>query len=275
MFLNLFCRQDKGAIPVSDGPLPIRRSFPPIRLTCTLIVRNEVDRVERAIRSVEGIADEVVVIDSGSTDGTVELCRQLGARVIFNPWPGFGPQKRFAEDQASHDWILNLDADEWLSDDLRKEIADLFAPPPPPERAFRMRQTLVYPRRETPAPFASYHNYVRLYNRTTARFRDSLAHDEVVATSAEIVQLKGAMLHRSYRNVTHIIVKTLAYYQLQDREKKRLRADRYWRFLFEFPYQFVKYYIFRRHIFGGADGFVYATALAMGRWARVFILMGW
>ncbi len=243
-------------------------------MTCTLIVRNEADRVERAIRSVEGLADEVVVIDSGSTDGTVELCRSLGARVIFNPWPGFGPQKRFAEDQASHDWILNLDADEWLSDALRAEIAALLETPLDPTRAFRMRQKLVYPKRETPAPFASFHNYVRLYNRATARFRDSLAHDEVV-TSGEVVQLQGDMLHRSYRDVAHIIVKTIVYYQLQDKEQKRLGWDRYLRFLFEFPFQFFKYYLFRRHIFGGADGFVYAVALAQARWARIFILMGW
>jgi len=244
------------------------------KLTCTLIVRNEVDRVERAIRSVEGLADEVLVVDSGSTDGTVELCERLGARVLFNPWTGFGPQKRFAEDHASHDWILNLDADEWLSEPLRAEMAALLESPLPSARAFRMRQRLVYPHRETPAPFASYHNYIRLYNRTTTRFRDSLAHDEVAPTG-DVVQLQGDMLHRSYRDVAHIITKTISYYQLQGKERKRLKADRYFRFLFEFPYQFLKYYLFRRHIFGGADGFVYAAALAMGRWARVFILMGW
>jgi hypothetical protein len=139
-----------------------------------------------------------------------------------------------------------------------------------------MRQRLVYPRREAPAPFASYHNYVRLYNRTTARFRDSLAHDEVVTTGeVEVVQLRGEMLHRSFRDATHIINKTVSYSRLQSREKKQLRVGRYWRFLFEFPYQFVKYYVFRRHIFGGADGFVYAASLAMGRWLRVFVLMGW
>jgi glycosyltransferase involved in cell wall biosynthesis len=245
-----------------------------VRLTCTLIVRNEVDRVERAIRSVEGLADEVLVVDSGSTDGTAELCERLGARVLTNSWPGFGPQKRFAEDRASNDWILNLDADEWLSDALRVEIAALLSAPIPETRAFRMRQTLVYPKREAPAPFASYHNYIRLYNRTTARFRDSLAHDEVVSTG-EIVQLEGDMLHRSYRDVAHVIVKTLDYYRLQGKEAKRLGIGKSWRFLFEFPFQFIKYYIFRRHIFGGADGFVYAAALAMGRWARIFILMGW
>jgi glycosyltransferase involved in cell wall biosynthesis len=245
-----------------------------LNLTCTLIVRNEADRVERAIRSVVGLADEVLVIDSGSTDGTVALCERLGARVLFNPWPGFGPQKRFAEDQATYDWILNLDADEWLSETLRAEIAKILSAPVPASRAFRMRQVLVYPGRETPAPFASHHNYIRLYNRTKARFRDSAVHDEVVG-AGDVVQLSGDMLHRSYRNVAHILVKTVEYYQLQAKDSKRLGPASFWRLLFEFPFQFVKYYVFRRHIFGGADGFVYAVALAMGRWARVFILMGW
>ena len=246
----------------------------PQRLTCTLITHNEVDRVERAISSVQGLADEILVVDSGSTDGTQALCEQLGARVVFHAWPGFGPQKRFAENQASHDWILNLDADEWLSESLREEIRAALKGPVPPERCFRMRQVIVYPRRETPAPFASFHNYIRLYNRTRARFRDSLAHDEV-EPAGEVVQLQGDMLHRSYRGVTHIIVKTLSYYQLQAREKKRLGPSRYWRIAFEFPFQFFKYYILRRHIFGGMDGFAYASALALGRWARVFILMGY
>jgi hypothetical protein len=115
---------------------------------------------------------------------------------------------------------------------------------------------------------------VRLYNRTTARFRDSIAHDEVV-TDGEVVQLKGEMLHRSFRDAAHIITKTIAYYQLQNKEQKRLGPDRYLRLAFEFPFQFVKYYVFRGHIFGGLDGFVYAMALAMSRAARIFILMGY
>jgi glycosyltransferase involved in cell wall biosynthesis len=239
-----------------------------------MIALNEADRIERAIRSVEGVADEVLVVDSGSSDGTVALCERLGARVIHNPWTGYGPQKRFAEEQASHDWILNLDADEWLSEGLRAELKALRAGPLPQSRSFRLRVRIVYPRRETPAPFAHFHRYVRFYNRRATRFCDSLAHDEVPPT-ADLVELKGEMLHKSYRNFAHIVTKTIGYYELQKAERKNKGVRLPLRAFVEFPFQFFKYYIIRRHIFGGADGFAYATALALGRWCRVFILSGW
>jgi glycosyltransferase involved in cell wall biosynthesis len=239
-----------------------------------MITLNEADRIERAIRSVEGIADEVLVIDSGSTDGTVAICERLGARVVHNPWRGYGPQKRFAEEQARHDWILNLDADEWLSEGLRTELKGLLACPLPPGRSFRLRVRIVYPRRETPAPFAHYHRYVRLYNRGSTRFCDSLTHDEVPPTP-DVVELSGEVLHKSYRDFAHIVTKTIGCYELQKLERNRKGVRFPLRALVELPFQFFKYYIIRRHIFGGVDGFAYASALAIGRWCRVFILSGW
>jgi glycosyltransferase involved in cell wall biosynthesis len=244
------------------------------RVACVIVAFNEADRIERAIRSVAGLVDETLVVDSGSTDETAALCERLGARVVHHPWGGFGPQKRFAEDAARCDWILSLDADEWLSDALRDELAALFAAPLPPTRCFRVHVRVVYPRRDAPAPFAHSHKYVRLYNRTTARFRDSLTHDVVEAT-ADVAWLEGDILHKSYRDFAHIVTKTIGYYELQREEGIAPSRVGLLRMAFEFPFQFFKYYILRRHLFGGADGFAYATALAMGRWARIFILRGW
>ncbi len=68
------------------------------------------------------MADEIVVVDSGSSDRTLEICRSFGATCHHHDWQGFGQQKRFAEDRATHDWILNIDADEWLTPDLQREI---------------------------------------------------------------------------------------------------------------------------------------------------------
>jgi len=246
----------------------------PNRITCAIVAYNEADRIERAIRSVADLVDETLVVDSGSTDETVALCERLGARVVHHLWGGFGPQKRFAEEAASYDWILSLDADEWLTEELRAELAAILAAPLPPTRCFRARVRVVYPRRETPAPFAHYHKYVRLYNRTTARFRDSLTHD-VVEPTADVVQLNGDILHKSYRDFAHVIIKTVGYYRMQREEGIAPSHVGWLRMFTEFPFQFFKYYILRRHIFGGANGFAYTTALSIGRWVRIFILMGW
>ena len=243
-------------------------------VTCTIIAFNEADRVARAIASVAGIADEVIVVDSGSTEGTIALCQSLGARVLHNDWVGFGPQKRFAEDAAANDWILNLDADEWLSEELREELKALLAQEIPIARCFRIKTVIVYPNREMPAPFAHFHNYIRLYNRNTARFSPSLTHD-VVAPTNDCAQLNADILHKSYRNAAHVLVKTISYFQLQIVEMKMPRRIAFVRMVFEFPFQFIKYYIARRHIFGGWNGFVYSSVLAMGRWMRIFILNGW
>ena len=92
------------------------------RVSLAIITLNEAECIERCIRSCRELADEVVVVDSGSTDGTVEIARGLGARVEHHPFDSFGPQKNRAVDLATGEWVLNLDADEWLSDGLRREI---------------------------------------------------------------------------------------------------------------------------------------------------------
>ena len=95
-------------------------------ISCFIIAQDEADRITNTIESVIDIVDEVVVIDSGSTDGTQDLARQLGCKVFFNKWKGYGPQKRFGEDCAKNEWLLNLDADEYLSDQIKSEILQTF-----------------------------------------------------------------------------------------------------------------------------------------------------
>ncbi len=243
-------------------------------VTCTIIAMNEADRIANTIQSVQGLVSEVLVIDGGSSDNTVAICEGLGARVIHNPWHGFGPQKRVAEEQASHDWILNLDADECLSPELYREIKQLLVSDIPTERVFQTRIRVVYPKNEMPAPFADFHNYIRLYNRTSTRFRNSLTHDEVLPTD-DVVQLRGEILHRSYRSVSHIVRKFLDYAELQKKERGQTRRIGTFRIAVELPFQFFKYYFLRRHVFGGRAGFVYAMTLAVSRWLRLVMIAGW
>src|SRR3954465_12304372 len=95
-----------------------------MKISATIITLNEESNIKAACESVAW-ADEIVVVDSGSSDATREIAEACGARVITNAWPGFGAQKQFAVDQTKHEWIFSLDADERVSDELRKTILDL------------------------------------------------------------------------------------------------------------------------------------------------------
>ena len=93
------------------------------KISVAIIAQDEADRIGNLLKSL-GFADEIVVVDSGSTDGTQDICRKAGARVISNSWPGYVAQKQFALEAATHEWILCLDADEEVSAELASEICD-------------------------------------------------------------------------------------------------------------------------------------------------------
>lgn len=261
--------------PEQNEPADI--SGPPAGLlpvSCFIIAFNEADRIHRAIRSVQGLVDEVVVVDSGSTDGTPEIAAELGARVVANEWPGYGPQKRFAEDQCSHDWVLNLDADEWLSDPLREEIRALLQAPAMPAKSFKMRVTIVYPDREEPALFADSTICLRLYDRRITRFSDSPVFDNVPETP-DTRMLTHRVYHKSFRKLADVIRKELAYFELQGKTVRKSRAQLLARLPVEFPFQFFRYWILNRHIFGGWYGFAVANVVAFMRFMRIAIMLKW
>ena len=95
-----------------------------MKISATIVTLNEEPNLPRLLRSLTCV-DEVVVVDSGSTDDTLEIARRYGARVIENPWPGYAQQKNFAATHAQHDWVLSLDADEEVTHDLASEISQL------------------------------------------------------------------------------------------------------------------------------------------------------
>ncbi len=239
-------------------------------LSCFIIAMNEEDRIGRTIEAVRHFVDEVVVIDSGSTDKTQEICRSLGATFLHNDWSGYGPQKNFGEDQCKHDWVLNLDADEVPTSALCEEIITLMSAGEPQLSCYSIYFPTVYPGAKKPRPFADYHNYIRLYDRRKVRFSNSAVHDTVTSGDYQIGQLKAPAYHYSYRSLSHLLEKFNFYTDLQANTMKR-RAI--WklklRLLSEFPLGFLKFYILRRHITGGFEGFTRALAGASFRHFRI------
>ncbi len=170
------------------------------KLTVTVITRNEAANIAAALDSVRW-ADEILVVDAESTDQTAAIARDHGARVIVRPWPGYVDQKNLAATEASHDWILSLDADERVSPELAGEIRGLLAagPDAPGYRIPRVtfhfgrwiRSTDWYPDFQ-----------LRLYDRRRARWAGRYVHESVQADGAP-GRLRAELQHYAYRDIAH------------------------------------------------------------------------
>ena len=240
-------------------------------ISCFIIAKDEADRIGRTIESVQPWVNEVIVVDSGSTDDTMAVAIRAGARAISNAWPGFGQQKRFAEDQCTNDWLLNIDADEVVTPELCREIEALFANGSPPCVAYGMPVQLVYPGASKPRRWARDHWCIRLYDRRAVRFRASAVHDSVVTGSHRYGRLQGALHHFSMRSFGDMKRKLNERTWLSVEHAELLSsAGLIPRLLTEMPMNFLKYYITRRHFTGGLMGLRYASIHSWYRFLKIY-----
>lgn len=234
-----------------------------------IIAKDEADRIPAPIRSVRDWADEVIVIDSGSSDDTVQVAEALGARVVFNPWTGYGPQKVFGESLCRNEWLLNIDADEEITPGLRDEIArELTADCP--YAAFRLPILPLYPFQRSGHPWTAFHKPVRLYRRTQAGFKADLVHDSVVVREGRVHILKGMVNHRSFRSLAHHLDKVNFYSGLQAEDRAAKGKDPSGMALLLTPiFAFFKSYVLRREFVNGVDGIVISYMYAFQRFIRL------
>lgn len=240
------------------------------RLSVFVIARNEADRIEATLAAVRGLTDDLLVVDSGSEDRTIEVAEEAGARVLTRAWDGYGPQKRFAEEQCRHDWLLNVDADEVVPARLADEIAALLRSGPAHD-AYRIGIAEVFPGETEPHRLAYTLWPVRLYRRSRGRYSTSPVHDRVeLATGASVGRLRHIIHHFSVRSLGQQIEKLNRY---SDQQADDLAARGVvipaWRVIVEFPAAFLKAYIGRRHFVRGLYGFLTATNYAISRHLRM------
>lgn len=257
---------------MADDTKDETRNPSPLPLSIFIIARDEADRIGRTIRSAQALTDDLVVIDSGSQDDTIGIARELGARVLHRDWEGYGPQKRYAEEQCRHDWMLNLDADEVMPPDLAADIRARFAAAGGPEMdGYRVGIAEVFPGEGAPHRFAYKLHPVRLYRRSRGRYSPSPVHDRVdMVPDARIGDLRGILHHFSVRSLGDQIEKLHRY---SDQQADDLAARGIvipaWRVVFEFQAAFWKAYIGRRHFMRGTYGFLTAMNYAISRHMRL------
>lgn len=228
-------------------------------LSLVVITHNEAASIGRCLDSVPFAADKLVV-DSGSDDGTPDVARAHGARVVRQDWLGFGPQRNFASTQALHDWILVLDADEFLSPELADELAAGLP------ALLASGKAGAWLRRSTwfmGAPMRWYRPMVgermaRLYHRGRARWTDARVH-ESLRFDGPAAAFAAPFNHLHNPTLVHKQLKVLKYAELKARDwHARRRSPRMWQTPFVFAASFAKEYLLRLAMLDGWRGFVIA-----------------
>lgn len=232
-----------------------------MKITATVITLNEEQNIEAALKSLAW-ADEIVVVDSQSTDRTVEIARQFTDHIFIREWPGYSAQKNFAAAQASHDWIFNLDADERASPDLVEEIEALKKTDEPGATGFEAPRHTFYLGRWIKHSGWYPDFKLRLYDRRSGRWRGDYVH-ESVEVDGRVAKLSGAILHYTVRNASEHHLRLDRYTTLAAEEMfaegKQISAAS---LLFSPAMAFVRSYIIRRGFLDGVPGLAIASFAA-------------
>lgn len=242
-----------------------------MRLSVVIIAHNEAANLPDCLASVH-FADEVIVLDSGSTDDTVAIATRLGARVQqTEDWPGFGPQKNRALALATGDWVLSLDADERVPPALAAQIQDVLAA--------NERRAYEIPRLTRFCGQWIHHcgwtpdHVLRLFPRGAARFSDDLVHERVMSDLGKPARLRHALLHESYPTPGHYWRKLESYSQAWARQRhaqgqktSMLRAAA------SGLTAFCRSYFVRLGFLDGAMGFAVCTMQAQAAYGKYFAL---
>jgi glycosyltransferase involved in cell wall biosynthesis len=244
------------------------------KLTVTIITLNEEKDLPRALESVKNLADEIIVVDSGSTDKTVEIAIKFGAKVFARQFDNYANQKNFAANKATSEWILSLDADEEIPPELRSEIREQIADGGLQLAAYSMpRKNIIF------GKFIKYTRWQPELDRHTWLYKKNKGkwvgdvHEEV-KVEGRVVALQNPKIHYQYETIHEFLVMMNQYSELDAAERfnNKIRFS-YFNLLFQPIYNFFVRYIYRFGFLDGWHGFVLSYLMAMYEfevWVKVW-----
>ena len=239
-----------------------------------IITKNEEDRIANVIKKALTLTDDILVIDSGSSDDTIKIVEDLGAKTLFNEWQGYGQQKIFGENKCKNKWILNIDADEEITEELVTEIKEIFQNNKHQNYiGFKIKIVNKFFGETKPKKLAYYYNQLRLYNLNHAGFKNSSIHDSVIikeGSSGEIGQLKNIIEHKSFKSVSHWIDKINFYSELQSLDSfKKNKYPTHLKIILTVIISFLKAYLVRRYFIYGFSGVYYSAIFSFSRFLKL------
>lgn len=229
-------------------------------ISAILITLNEEKNIERALKSLKGCADEVVVVDSGSSDKTVEIARNSGAKVHFRKFDNFANQKNYASSKTTGDWVLAVDADEEITESLAEEIrkaveSDSYAGYLIPRRNFILGKEIKHSRWSPDL-------HIWLWKRNSGKWVGDV-HEEVVVTG-KIGLLKNNKIHNSHKTVSEFMQTNNFYSTLEARSLLRSGEKfSYWKIIWEPMFEFSIRFFYKKGFLDGSTGFILAYLMGI------------
>ena len=241
----------------------------PSQVSAVIITKNEEANLAACLESLAW-ADEIVVLDCGSTDRTVEIARRYTDRIHVEEWRGYGPQKSRAVELARGEWILSVDADERVTPELAKETRRVIEVPG--HGAFAVRRRNIYRGRWIRHGGWWPDRVVRLFRKGEARFSGDMVH-ESLAVPGSVGRLRGVLLHESFRSAADFLERALRYAPLGAADRhSRGRTASAWTAFTHASFEFLKTYVLQRGFLDGAAGLLVAASNAVGTFYRYMIL---
>jgi len=232
-----------------------------MKLSVAIITKNEEDRLPKTLRAIKDLADEIVVVDSGSIDKTVEVAKKYGAKVFIEDWKGYGPQKQSALQKCSGEWILFLDADEVVDKELKEEIKRVINNPT--AEGYRLRRRVIYLGK--PLKFIWSREYLlRLVKRSANPRWEGTIHEKLKVDGKVETLKRGTIYHYTYRNLKEHFLKSVRYAEMSAEERfKKGRKPSAVKFFLSPLWSFFKVYLLKGGIFEGRRGFLIAFSYAL------------
>jgi glycosyltransferase involved in cell wall biosynthesis len=239
------------------------------KLSLFILTLNEEKRLPRTLAAAAPLADEIVIVDSGSVDGTEKVARDYGAGFLHHDWESVGHQVKWAEERCSHRWVLRLDADEVLSSDLVKEIK--WIKEHGVHDAYYLRISDMVIGRAKPNHLVKHYKLIRLYNRDAFTMAGTIGHDDVVRIKSDATAslLRGFVYHYSFVSIYQSVEKhNIEAGRLAERAVIVGKNYSPWRMVGAMSLNFLKRFILHRFFLYGFWGFIYSIDYAFMRFMK-------